>query len=206
MVVLVHAFRPPQAMQEEAMGRMDVRMVKIMQVESEHMEIPLQHYTAMWSAWSCGTLLQRACLRTTSVDSWGPDQGSKFLEYVKVDLWGPEQGRNFRGYVKVMEWDSVDRMAGRDLELVKNESKYMEIPVQHFNLTQFLYEEKQMVGFNIQKESTLYLVLRLRGGMLNLMKALTGKLTTLDVVASDTSKGWFDDANLDGDGEADEEE
>merc|ERR1711916_248887 len=38
---------------------------------------------------------------------------------------------------------------------------------------------------NIQKESTLHLVLRLRGGMQIFVKTLTGKTITLDVEPSD---------------------
>merc|ERR1712146_155915 len=38
----------------------------------------------------------------------------------------------------------------------------------------------------VQKESTLHLVLRLRGGMQIFVKTLTGKTITLDVEASDT--------------------
>merc|ERR1711977_390808 len=40
--------------------------------------------------------------------------------------------------------------------------------------------------YNIQKESTLHLVLRLRGGMQIFVKTLTGKTITLEVEASDT--------------------
>merc|ERR1719224_425240 len=40
--------------------------------------------------------------------------------------------------------------------------------------------------YNIQKESTLHLVLRLRGGMQIFVKTLTGKTITLDVEPSDT--------------------
>merc|ERR1712226_622918 len=39
---------------------------------------------------------------------------------------------------------------------------------------------------SIQKESTLHLVLRLRGGMQIFVKTLTGKTITLEVEASDT--------------------
>ena len=38
----------------------------------------------------------------------------------------------------------------------------------------------------VQKESTLHLVLRLRGGMQIFVKTLTGRTITLDVEASDT--------------------
>ena len=41
-------------------------------------------------------------------------------------------------------------------------------------------------GYNIQKESTLHLVLRLRGGMQIFVKTLTGKTITLEVEAGDT--------------------
>ena len=40
--------------------------------------------------------------------------------------------------------------------------------------------------YNIQKESTLHLVLRLRGGMQIYVKTLTGKTITLEVEPSDT--------------------
>lgn len=71
-------------------------------------------------------------------------------------------------------------------ELINNKEG---IPVQEIRL---LYSGKQLEDthtlndYNIQNESTLHMVLRLKGGMQIFVKTLTGKSITLEVEPSDS--------------------